>query len=177
MTPFLGHNKLVLVSLCVALAISACQSSTAATPITPPTRVATLPSFTVAPQPTQNPQPPQSTPAVLGQDCGKIVTLGPNPPADAGAQLVQDCFWQAFQECRAATLTLTVRGVDTAVQNQLTIEKRGSQCGITNTEQSFAVNLPNPALNVYSCARLERRQEGLLFVSCGKEGDILVRHP
>ena len=176
-SPFLSRDKLVLVIVNTALmAASACLPGNAATPISPPPDVATRVPFTLVPQPTQYSQQPPSTPVIVSQDCGKIVTLGPNPPADASAERVQECFWQAFQECRTATLTITVRGVDTAVQNQLTIEKRGSQCTVTNVEQSFAVNLPTPAVSVFSCARLERKPEGLLFVACSTDGDILVRH-
>src|SRR5205814_8386272 len=65
---------------------------------------------------------PTSIPAVMPsptlaqqvQNCGKVDTTLNGKPVDANqARLVGNCFWQAFQNCQAASLILKEHSLDT----------------------------------------------------------------
>ena len=103
--------------------------------------------------------------------------LGPNPPGDKSAQLAEDCFFQAFQQCRAAALTVTMSGVDAGTINRFTLEKNGDRCRIVDSVVIYVVPRPTAAPQVSTCADLVRQNGGLLFKGCGDQGDILVPAP
>ncbi len=155
---------------------SAPPTGTAAATSAPPTATgaATLPA-TAAPSAT--PGKPKSTPVAAGQDCGTITMLGPNPPQDANALQSEQCFWQAYQQCTVATLTVTMRGVDAGMTHQFTLDKTGGSCTIVDTLQSYVVPIRTPSANKLTCASLVQQNGGLLFKSCGDQGDIAVPAP
>jgi hypothetical protein len=117
-----------------------------------------------------------SAPAATAQpqQCGSVViAAGQRVTTDTAAQS-ENCFWQAFSHCQAASLTVTTMGVDTGVVRIFTTKQAGSGCMITDQAQSYrAPNYKGP-LQTYTCAGVAQRQGGLLFQSCGADGDIAV---
>jgi hypothetical protein len=109
--------------------------------------------------------------------CGDIRMLGPNPPRDKSARLAEDCFFHAFQQCRAATLTVTISGVDAGTIHQFTLEKTGNQCRIVDSVVRYVLPRPTQVPQAATCADLIRQNNGLLFKGCGDQGDILVPAP
>lgn len=109
--------------------------------------------------------------------CGEIHMLGPNPPRDPGAQLTEDCFFQAALTCRAATLTVTMSGVDAGTIHNFAIESGGGPCKIVDNVVKYVVPRPTPPPVPSTCLGLARQNGGLLFKACGEEGDILVPPP
>ncbi len=109
--------------------------------------------------------------------CGEIRMQGPNPPKDSGARLAEDCFWQAFQDCRAASLTVTMAGVDAGTIHRFTLEKDGGRCKIVDSAVTYVIPRPTPAPVVSTCNGLIRQNGGLLFKGCGDQGDISVPAP
>ncbi len=137
----------------------------------------TVPTLASTAAPSTTVEIPKSTPAAVGQDCGMIQMLGPNPPRDQTALQSEQCFWQAYQQCTVATLTVAMRGVDAGTIHQFTLSKSGSGCTITDTAQPYVVPHPTPAATRYTCASLKQQADGLLFTACGDEGDITVPAP
>lgn len=120
---------------------------------------------------------PGGTPAGQASACGEVRMLGPNPPRDQSAQVAEDCFFQAFQACSPATLTVTMMGVDAGTINNFAIEKNGAQCRVVDNVVRYVVPRPTPAPVQATCQGLARQNGGLLFKACGEEGDILVPAP
>lgn len=120
---------------------------------------------------------PGGTPAGQAAACGEVRMLGPNPPRDQSAQVAEDCFFQAFQACSPATLTVTMMGVDAGTVNNFAIEKNGGQCRVVDSVVRYVVPRPTPAPVQATCQGLARQNGGLLFKACGEEGDILVPAP
>jgi hypothetical protein len=112
-----------------------------------------------------------STPG-LGPECGNIdmassgKLLGP-----ANARQVQDCFWEAYQQCRPAILTLIIHVADGVSTHTFKTQKQGS-CVVSDTIQNSIAGLPSSQPETYNCARLEKTQTALHFVNCGDE-DII----
>jgi hypothetical protein len=109
--------------------------------------------------------------------CGEVRTLGPNPPREAAALQAEDCFFQAFQQCQAATLTVTMAGVDAGTINNFAVEKQGDNCRITGSVVRYVVPRPTPVPEQFICQGLTRKNGGLLFTACGAQGDIVVPAP
>jgi hypothetical protein len=111
------------------------------------------------------------------QACGEVRTLGPNAPRDAAALQAEDCFFQAFQQCQLATLTVTMSGVDAGTINRFAIEKQGDNCRISGSLVRYVVPRPTPMPEQFICQGLTRKNGGLLFSACGAQGDIVVPAP
>jgi hypothetical protein len=109
--------------------------------------------------------------------CGEVRTLGPNPPREAAALQAEDCFFKAFQQCQAATLTVTMAGVDAGTINNFALEKQGDNCRITGSVVRYVVPRPTPVPEQFICQGLTRKNGGLLFTACGAQGDIVVPAP
>jgi hypothetical protein len=103
--------------------------------------------------------------------------LGPNPPQDTSALEVEQCFWQSYQECSIATITVTMRGIDSGSIHTFTLQKNDNNCRVVDTLQTYAVIAPRPNTDVLDCMGLEQRDGGLLFLSCGNQGDIFIPPP
>lgn len=124
------------------------------------------------------PPPPPTQPPVM--HCGGVQSLGPHlVPADqAGAKQAEDCFWQAFQQCRPATFTFIMGGVDTVTTRIFTVQvdkvSSTGNCALSDTRQ-FRM-LPNPPLasKTYTCMSMLEKPDGLHFSNCDADGDILV---
>jgi hypothetical protein len=120
---------------------------------------------------------PTSTPASL-QKCGAIsvlrTTSNGNTPSTVNANVAGNCFWQAFQQCRAASLTVNFGGVDTMTTHTFTLQKQSTNCTISDAVQNRII--PHPARNTgtYTCSGLVNATGELRFNGCGKLGNIVV---
>ncbi len=108
------------------------------------------------------------------QNCGKIKLSPLHRFEDAGlAQQAGTCFWQAFQQCHAATLTFQPLSVDTITIHTFLIEKKEGGCTITDSVSHAVV--PRPATTAtYTCTGVIQTKTALHFTSCGAEGDVIV---
>ncbi len=118
-----------------------------------------------------------ASPVSGAQNCGQVSMLGPNPPRDSTALTSEQCFWQAFQQCQIATLTVTMRGVDAGTTHLFTIQKSNGACRVTDAVQSYVIPLRTPSVQTFACADLVQQNGGLLVKGCGQAGDISVPAP
>ena len=92
-------------------------------------------------------------PPPTGQDCGSIIhsqaSAKRTARADATLQVLT-CFWNAYQSCRAATMSQAYAATDVGGMDTVTIERRSNHCavygqaeGYTNTEHSTTIFLCN----------------------------------
>ncbi len=186
-----------MVTTGVRLTPTAPAGTAAATPtvIPPPTASSVLTdtpaptetaAITEAPAATDTASPgqPIATPSagvpgtetVTGKSCGDILMLGANPPREASALDAENCFYQAYQVCSAATLTVTISGVDAGTINQFGLRKNGDQCQVTDVVTRYVAPRPTPAPMLVTCSELTQQEGGFLFKACGKE-DVFVPAP
>ena len=118
---------------------------------------------------------PGSTPAAQVQKCGSVET-SPNGLITSATQakLAESCFWQAYQQCHAATLNFTKHSLDTGAIYAFTIVNTNGQCSISNATQTYIAPHPPKSGKTYTCTGLTQQADGLLFTSCGEVGDIVV---
>ena len=109
--------------------------------------------------------------------CGEIRTLGPNPPLEPAALQAEDCFFQAFQACQAATLSVTMAGVDAGTIDRFAVEPQAGGCRITGSVVHYVIPRPTAVPEQFTCQGLSRKNNGLLFSGCGSQGDIAVPAP
>ena len=108
--------------------------------------------------------------------CGMVhLVLNGRIEDQTGARQAESCFYQAYQHCQPATLDFIMMGVDSGISRTFTITKNGNACVVTDIVQSYV--LPTHAHNsaTYTCTGgVIQTQTGLLFRSCGKDGDVAV---
>jgi len=116
-----------------------------------------------------------STPTAQAQKCGGVSTYPNGKLAnETTAKQVENCFWQAYQQCQAATLSFTKSGLDAGTIHAFTIASNNGQCSISDAIQTYiAPNPPRPG-KTYACTSLTQQVDGLHFASCGELGDIIV---
>lgn len=104
--------------------------------------------------------------------CGSISQGGPvAQPANASA--AENCFWQAYQQCKPATLEYTVSSVDTGTTHQLTLTPQTDGCRITDVSTHYVV--PNTQkTTTYVCSGMTKLTQGLQLQGCGAEGNFKV---
>jgi hypothetical protein len=110
------------------------------------------------------------------KQCGTVSGLGrlEVPVNDIAGERAENCFWQAFQHCQPATLVFFISNVDTSFIRTFTIHNNRGKCSITDARQFRVVpRPPSPAL-FFTCAGLTRLPDGLRFVACGKDGNIIM---
>ena len=110
------------------------------------------------------------------QHCGTVHTLGLRiVPADqTGAKSVVDCFWQAYQQCHPATLVYSQGGVDAATIHTFSLKSQNGKCVITDALQHVIFpHSSKPGANE-TCTGLSQQTDGLHFLSCSNEGEVLV---
>lgn len=112
---------------------------------------------------------------VVVQQCGTVHTDPRGIIADtSAAKAVEDCFFQAYQQCRPATLNYSLVSLDTGVDRTFTVKSANGQCSVTDAVQHYVVpQKPGPA-QVYTCSGVTQQADGLHFSSCGQDGDIIV---
>ena len=122
------------------------------------------------------PTPVQTTATV--QKCGTIGVMrtraNANTPGNIKANAAGNCFWQAFQQCQAASLTVNFGGVDTITTHTFTLQKKNTSCTITDVVKNRVI--PRPARNTgtYTCSGLVNASNELRFNDCGTLGNIVV---
>lgn len=116
--------------------------------------------------------PPTPTPTPLR--CGAVNLVPGLRATNDTANQAESCFWQAFSHCTPAALVVTTMGVDSGVRRTFTLKPSGTTCGITDQAQTYFVPNHKGPLQTYTCAGLVQQQGGLLFQSCGADGDIAV---
>jgi hypothetical protein len=120
---------------------------------------------------TPTPSPTPSPTPIAAQQCGKVsIGVSGTPTDPTAAQGTTNCFWQAYQQCQPATMTLTLTSVDTGVVRIFTLEKKGSSCTITDEVQHFIAPNPPKTTATYVCASVTKTAAGLVFNSCGQDG-------
>ena len=111
------------------------------------------------------------------QHCGTIHTMALRvvPTDQKYAQGVEDCFWQAYQQCHPATLVYSQGGVDTATVHTFSLKKQNGKCTIIDTLQHVIFpHAPTSTPGTDACTGLTQQADGLHFLACNGEGDILV---
>jgi len=119
--------------------------------------------------PTSSPASPQQA-----QNCGTVDTALNGQPVDRNqARLAGNCFWQAFQHCRPATLVFITPSAGTALIRTFTIHNNQGTCSISDAKQLRMTANQLSAVKTFTCTGLVQ-QQGLLFLSCGEDGNVLV---
>jgi hypothetical protein len=113
---------------------------------------------------------------LYAQDCGSVSSLGTRRPEN-GAQAKQReaCFWQAFQQCHAALLTYTDMGVDTSDTHAFTVANNFGSCMLSDNVEFHG--LVRNSSTTYTCSGLMQKPDGLHFLACSDEGEIVVPDP
>ncbi len=120
------------------------------------------------------PTPTPTTQTQL-QKCGSIHTNPRGIPTDIpAAKQAEDCFWQAFQKCAPASLGYTLTGVDTVTVRTFTIQTNGGHCSVSDTFRHTIVPAPLSKARTYTCTGVAQKPDGLHFLGCGQDGDIIV---
>lgn len=192
-------NKLLLITLCLLLLVLGACSGTAnpAGLGTPTVAISTVAPTTIPPTQTNQPPATGMTPstAVLtattaassatptpgsnnpAETCGAIQMQGTNPPQDASALSAEQCFWRAYQQCQATTLTVTMMGVDAGTVHTFAVKPPGNPCPLVDTVSRYFVPRPTPPPQATKCESVSFTAAGLLFKACGEQGDILIPSP
>lgn len=108
--------------------------------------------------------------------CGTVHTLRQLVvPADQkSVKNVEDCFWQAYQQCYPATLVYSQGGVDTATVYTFSLKSQNGKCVIADALQHVVFpHSPTSGVNG-TCTGLTQQTDGLHFLACNNEGDVLV---
>ncbi len=110
------------------------------------------------------------------QQCGTVHTLGLRivPTDEKGAKDAVDCFWQAYQQCRPATLVYSQGGVDTATVHTFSLKSQNGKCVIIDTLQHVVFPHSSKPAGTTVCVGLSQQTDGLHFLGCGNEGEVLV---
>lgn len=120
---------------------------------------------------TPTPSPTPSPTSIAAQQCGKVsIGVSGTPTDPTAAQGTTNCFWQAYQQCQPATMTLTLTSVDTGVVRIFSLEKKGGTCTITDEVQHYIAPSPPKTTATYVCASVTKTTAGLVFNSCGQDG-------
>jgi hypothetical protein len=111
----------------------------------------------------------QPAPPAQGIVCGTI----PNPlPQNAfSVQPIGTCFWKAFQQCHAASLTYVDQDEKTHI---FSIKKNTAQCEVSDTVQQAKGSQKTFS---YTCSQLQAFRGGngaLIFNNCGNDKTFTV---
>ncbi len=158
--PFATILGTFILILLFALAATGCGTGGGATgSATPTSSSSTTPTTTAA------------------QKCGTIgVRPGGSDTVSGGtkADVAGNCFWQAFQQCHAASLTVNFSGVDTITTHTFTVQKKDTSCAISDAVQHRIVPQPAKNAGTFTCSGLVNTANELHFTGCGTSGDIIV---
>lgn len=113
-------------------------------------------------------------------NCGTVtVRQGPNTVLNGDkAGPAEDCFWRAFHQCHAATLTVTAMGVDAGVTRTLTIVSKSGGCGLTDKSEHYVIPSNTHQVTTFTCATLTQATGGgLVAKGCGADGDVTIPAP
>jgi hypothetical protein len=170
----------ILLSIALfGILIAGCGSSTVgAAPTTPNSTTANVQHCGAIIAPSA-PGGPTGCNIGAAQKCGAINIMRTMPnnaktPGNVNANVAGSCFWQSFQQCRAASLIVNFGGIDTITTHTFTLQKKNTSCTISDAVQNRVV--PQPARNTgtYTCSGLVNAANELHFNGCGKLGTIIV---
>jgi len=115
-----------------------------------------------------------ATSVVSRSQCG-TVTLAPNSILLqlVAAKQAEDCFLRAYQQCKLASLVLSVAGLDIVSIHTFGIEQQQGGCAVSDVVQT-SLGPQSFGRNFYRCARLEMIGASLRAVNCGSEGTINI---
>jgi hypothetical protein len=110
------------------------------------------------------------------KQCGTIHTLRQVVvPADQkSAKSIEDCFWQAYQHCNLATLIYSQGNVDTATIHTFSLKNQSGTCVITDVLQHALLPHPPTPVENGTCTGLTEQPDGLHFLACDNEGEVLI---
>jgi hypothetical protein len=112
------------------------------------------------------------------QKCGSIGVMRSrvttNTPGNTQANGAGNCFWQAFQQCHAASLTVNFGSVDTITTHIFTLQKNNTSCTISDAVQNRVIPHLAKATGTYTCSNLVNSASELRFNGCGTLGNIVV---
>lgn len=119
---------------------------------------------------------PGATKTPATRNCGTVHTMRLLiVPADTDrARGIEDCFWQAFQRCDPATMAYSQSNLDSGTIHNFVLKSVSGKCTITDGVQHFIAPHPPRSTTNTSCVGLTRQSDGLHFLSCGQEGNVLV---
>lgn len=147
--------------LCV-LGTTACNATPVTTPGSPLTTTAVTPTSS----------------ASAGQlSCGSISQLGPGsvPTTKTSTpQQIGDCFWQAYQQCTAASLTFVTSSIDTILTRTFQIQKIGGGCQVLDKVQMRIVPQPPRVKQTYTCTSVQKTTSTLQVLNCQDDGTITI---
>ena len=120
-----------------------------------------------------------ATPTVASvQKCGSIGVMRTrattDTPGNAQASVAGSCFWQAFQQCRAASLTVNFGSIDTVTTHTFTLKKSSVNCTISDAVKNQIIPRPAKNTGTYTCNGLVNGTNELRFNGCGTLGNIVV---
>ncbi len=124
--------------------------------------------------PTQNRS--TASAAAPPQNCGKVQIIANGQIQNsAAAKQAENCLWHAFQTCTPATLTVTIMGIDAGTTRTFSVSQQGSACVVTDRLQHYIVPKGTGQTTTYTCTGgITQQPDGLLFLSCGADGNIPV---
>jgi len=109
------------------------------------------------------------------QNCGTVQLRGASLMDGANAGQAETCFYQAFQHCQRASLAVNEMGVDSGTDRTFTtVAGSGAGCVISDAVSTYVIPTQHSNTTSYTCAGLSRKDGGLLFSSCGADGDVYV---
>jgi hypothetical protein len=108
-------------------------------------------------------------------NCGKVdITLNGKPSDANQARQAANCFWEAFQNCQAASLLLKEHSLDTGADHTFTTKGTHSTCSIMDTVTHYIVPNNLKTTRSYDCRGLVMQADGLHFIACGSLGNIVM---
>lgn len=92
----------------------------------------------------------------------------------ASAQQVESCFYHAYQQCQAATLTFQQTSIDSGSVNHLSVKSANGACVLSDGVQHFIAPKPPGGIITYTCASASMLADGLHIASCGDAGEVVI---
>ena len=157
----------LLLAMVLGVGLVACGSNPGGgtTTGTAPTATATISSSATS----------TSTNTSDGQKCGTISVSARGALEDAGLSTkAATCFWQAYQQCHAASLVYRVNGLDTSTVRTFTLEKKNGSCAIHDAVQHFVVPHQIGATKNYTCSAIVNSNNQLHISGCGEDGTVVI---
>ena len=119
----------------------------------------------------------QSTPSIIGKNCGTInLAAGADLP-DAGPPDMIDCFQQAHVHCTAATLLVSSAELDFNTTDTYTTQTSGNHCALHLDSDRYFQPGHSDSISSYSCSGLDRQLYGLVLHECGSAHNMVIPVP
>ena len=110
--------------------------------------------------------------AAVGGACGSL-NVGASSGNDVTA--AENCFSHAYASCDSAMLSVTYTGAADGVARtfQTFRSANDDSCQIAEVVDHFKAG-SLASSDTYLCASVHQSNDGITFVSCGKDGDVFV---